>query len=63
MSMTTFEPRYSVPEAAAILQVSAPTLWKWIREGRIKTTRISPRTTRVSREAIERLLNQGVQAQ
>lgn len=47
---------YTVSRAAARLGVSRVTVWRWIRDGHLPATRLGPRTTRISRDDVERLL-------
>jgi excisionase family DNA binding protein len=50
------QPEYcTVAEAAQLLRVSKPTVWRWIQSGRLAATRIGPRVVRVRRAAIDRL--------
>jgi excisionase family DNA binding protein len=40
------------------LKVSKVTLWKWIKDGRISTVRLSPRKIYVRREELERFVRE-----
>jgi excisionase family DNA binding protein len=40
----------TVPEAARELRVSVPTVWRWIRAGRLAASRIGARSVRIRRE-------------
>lgn len=44
---------YTAEEAALILQVTKKTVWKWGKEGKLKTVRIG-RTVRYSLEEVRR---------
>src|SRR5581483_9405296 len=48
---------YSITEAAQMLGVSRVSIWRWIREGRLPALRVGPRTTRLRRQDVERLLS------
>jgi len=47
---------YSVSEAAALLGVNRVTVWRWIRTGRLRASRVGARTTRIARRDLERAL-------
>jgi excisionase family DNA binding protein len=49
---------FNIAQAAALLGVSRVTIWRWIRAGRLRVSRLGHRTTRVKIEDIERLLAQ-----
>lgn len=49
---------YTVEEATEILKVSVSTLRRWIREGKVKTSRIGRRYL-ITEEEINRLLSSG----
>jgi excisionase family DNA binding protein len=42
----------TVPEAARELRVSVPTVWRWIRAGRLTASRIGSRSVRVQRREL-----------
>lgn len=46
----------TVPQAAEILDVSRTTVWRWIGEGTLDAYRAGPRTIRIRREALARLM-------
>ena len=46
---------YKIQEVAEILSLSRPTIYRYIKEGKIKTTDIAG-NTRVSKEEIERIV-------
>lgn len=48
----------TVREAAALLRVHPWTIRRWAMQGRIRTTRFSPRTIRVARSELRRLLRE-----
>jgi excisionase family DNA binding protein len=48
---------YTVPEAARLLRVSQPTIWRWIRSGRLAAVRVGRRAVRIRREDLERALS------
>jgi excisionase family DNA binding protein len=46
----TQEPEYcTVAEAAQLLRVSKPTIWRWIEAGRLPAVRFGPRCIRIQR--------------
>jgi excisionase family DNA binding protein len=47
---------YSVREAISRLKISRSTLWRWIRDGRLRAYRVGPRSIRIRQLDIERLL-------
>jgi PAS domain S-box-containing protein/excisionase family DNA binding protein len=49
-------PYYGVVEAARLLGVNRVTLWRWIAAGRLPVYRAGPRTVRIRRQDLERLL-------
>jgi len=57
-SGTPPSPFLTVPEAARYLKVSEPTVWRWIRQGRLPSTKVG-RLRRIPLAAIERLVNHG----
>lgn len=46
---------YTVAEAAAELRVSKPTIWRWIRAGRLPVRRVGQRVVRIRRRDLNRL--------
>ena len=48
-------PLKEVPE---LLKVSKVTLWKWIKEGRVSTVRLSARKIYVRREELQRFVRE-----
>lgn len=48
----------TVEETAQLLRVHKNTIYRWVREGRLPSTRIG-KQWRIPREALERLLNGG----
>ena len=51
---------FSVDEAAIILNVSKKMVYRWIKEGKLPAFRVdgSPRSTRISRAALEAFIQQ-----
>ena len=45
----------TVREAADLLRVSRPTIWRWIDAGRLPAVRLGPRSIRVRRADLRRL--------
>jgi excisionase family DNA binding protein len=45
----------TVAEAAAALRISKPTIWRWIREGRLHPVRLGRRVVRLRRVEIDGL--------
>jgi excisionase family DNA binding protein len=55
--MSTSESDYcTVAEAAALLRVSKPTIWRWIDSGRLPAVRVGGRTIRIRRSDIDMLV-------
>ena len=52
---------YTVAQAAELLGVQARTVRTWIATGRLTASRLSPRCTRITEAAVERLLETGEQ--
>lgn len=50
---------YNISEAATLLGVNRSTIWRWIRDGRLPAARLGHRTTRITHEDLEQLLDQG----
>jgi len=50
---------YSIAQAAELLGVSRVSIWRWIRDGHLPASRVGPRTTRIKRADLERLMVQG----
>ena len=51
---------YTVPQVARMLQVTPTSILNWIRDGRIAAFKVGPRSTRIRREEVERILSAGV---
>src|SRR5919204_6841242 len=49
-------PYYGISEAARLLGVNRVTVWRWVAAGRLPVWRVGPRTVRVRREDLQRLL-------
>ena len=47
---------YGVTEAAAALSVGTATVWRWVKDGKVKTLKIGCRTL-IRREELVRLLD------
>lgn len=47
----------TIDETAAKLRVSRRTVWGWIGSGVLRALRVGPRTTRVERTEVERLIS------
>ncbi len=46
----------SVSQAAELFGVSRVSVWRWIRSGHLPATQVGPRTTRINRRDLERLV-------
>lgn len=46
----------TVPEAAELLKVSAVTVSRWLKQGRLPAYRVGPRAVRIRRADIDRIL-------
>lgn len=49
-------PYYTIAQAMAVLGVSRPTLWRWIRSGKLTAYKAGPRSTRIKRVDLEAVL-------
>jgi excisionase family DNA binding protein len=49
----------TVAEAARMLHVSKPTLWRWIEAGRLASIRLGPRSIRIRRTELDRFADAG----
>lgn len=47
-------PTYTIKQACEELQVCRTTLFKWIKSGRIRAIKLSPRAVRIDKEELER---------
>ena len=47
---------YTVSEAAALLQVSPSTIWRWIEADKLPAYRVGPKTIRVRRQDLEAII-------
>lgn len=54
--LDTQEDSVTVAEAAKRLQVSHPTVWRWIRSGRLAAYRVGPKTIRVKEADLATLI-------
>jgi excisionase family DNA binding protein len=62
--MITHDPEYyTVREAANALRVSVPTVWRWVRSGRLKAYRIGERVIRVRRSDLTAMITPADQPQ
>ena len=59
MADQTHEPLLTTAEVARQLRVSRATVYRLIQSGRLRASRVSPRTTRVHREDVAELLRRG----
>ena len=48
----------SVPEAAAVMGVSASTMWRWIGAGRVSACRVGPKRVRLRRGDLDELIRE-----
>jgi excisionase family DNA binding protein len=46
----------TVPQAARLLKVSTPTVWRWIRAGRLPALRVGDRSVRLKRSDLTRVI-------
>ena len=51
--MTTSTEVLTVAEAAAVLRVSLPTMYKLLHAGKLRVIHLTPRTLRISRAVLE----------
>jgi excisionase family DNA binding protein len=54
---------WSVARAAKFLDVSKKRIYQLIQQGRLESLKLSPRTTRVTRESVERLVEESKRRQ
>ena len=54
--MSNFERFYRVKEVCGILRVDRRTLWKWIKEGKIKAVRLPSGRYRIPESEIRKIL-------
>ena len=47
---------YTVREAAEALRVSVPTVWRWVRQGRLNAHRIGSRSIRIRRTDLDKMI-------
>lgn len=50
---------YKVSELAEMFNVSARTIYNWVKENRIRNIRLGPKSMRIAKSEIMRLLDQG----
>ena len=50
---------YTPEEVAKYLGVCKATVWRWIREGRVKATKLGSRLYKISGEEVKRFLDEG----
>lgn len=55
-------PLLGVYEVAVLLNVSPRTIWRWVRAGRLRATRLSPKIVRFRPMDVERLIPDHFQA-
>ena len=48
---------YTPEQVAKYLGVCKATMWRWIRGGRVKATKLGPRFYRISAEEVKRLVD------
>jgi len=53
---------YSITDAAEILHVSRPTVWRMVADGRLPVIRLGKKTVRVSSEVLDSICTNGVAA-
>lgn len=58
-SVTTFPKLISVRLAARMLGVSVRTIYRYVDEGRLRATRLGPRTLRVYADSVSELIETG----
>src|SRR4051794_33640762 len=56
-------PYYTIAQAMAVLGVSRPTLWRWIRSGKLPAYKAGPRSTRIKRADLEAVLHRQTTAE
>ena len=55
------EKLYTVKEVAEILSVSQNTIWRWVREGKLKSIKLSNGATRFTEKDIQEFMGVGVE--
>ena len=53
-------PTYTIKQVAAELQVSIPTVERWIKAGKIKVVRLGYRTVRITDKELDRIKTKGL---
>lgn len=56
------EKPYTVKEVSELLGVSRATVWHYLRDGRLRGARVSPRVTRIDPESVRAALSSGASA-
>jgi predicted DNA-binding transcriptional regulator AlpA len=51
---------YRIPKASKLLGVAKSTLWGYIKQGKIKTKKLSPRVTVIESKELERFMSEEV---
>ena len=59
MKQFTEKNGYRPKEAAIYLGVSLATVWNYIKQGKLKTTKLSPQVTIIAKKELEKFLNGG----
>lgn len=52
------KPYIRVPDAAQYLSVSESTIWLYVKQGKLKTIKLSPRVTVIDIDELNRFINQ-----
>lgn len=51
----------TIKEAAKFLKVSEPTIWRFLKDGKLRRIKLGTKTTRVLKEDIEKLIHNSLE--